>query len=153
MNVEEVRELAGYCFDASEEYEKIITNAVAVDEADFELRGRGNEATAGDRELSDLQDAFVSFVQTTCARYYEAGTRLTEAARQYYGSEAENEDILRHLERDLDLNGADEGNGGSPDSHVDKSDRKDIEDWEDYYIAPDGRVIPGDDYRAPEQPS
>lgn len=147
VDVDDIRKLAGDCFDASESYEQVIEHAVAVDKADFELRGERNEATVGDRELADLRAGLLSFLQTTCARYYEAGSRLTEAARQYYGADAVNEEILRHLERDIDLNGADKGKGGSTDSHIDKSDRKDIEDWEDYYIGPDGRVIPNEDYR------
>ncbi|MGY6651478.1 hypothetical protein ACXIZN_04870 [Amycolatopsis sp. TRM77291] len=87
-----------------------------------------------DKELIDVKDALVSFLKTTCARYYEAGERLYGAARTYVGVEVDNEEILKALKDDPDLNGDRDGNGGSVDKHVKKSNRDDIEDYPVPYV-------------------
>lgn len=132
VSAETVYGLSGLCFTASQVYEDVITKAVSTDDADGELKGEGYVETAADAELMDTKDAFVSFVKTTCARYYEAGERLHDTARTYFGVETTNEQVLKGLEDDPDLNGADsDGNGGSVDKHVKETNRDDIEDLTD----------------------
>lgn len=132
VSAEDVYDLSELCFTASQVYENVITKAVSTDDADGELKGEGYVETAADAELKDTKDAFVSFVKTTCARYYEAGERLHDTARTYFGVEADNEKVFKGFEDDPDLNGADrDGNGGSVDKHVKKTNRDDIEDVTD----------------------
>ncbi len=136
VSVEQIDKLAELCFKASEVYERVIGKAVATDAADGDLTGEGNAETAGDHELKDTRDSLISFLKTTCARYYEAGSRLYETARDYYGAETDNEAVLRALEDSPDLNGSNPGKGGSVDRHIEKSDRSDIEDLKDYEEPP-----------------
>jgi hypothetical protein len=136
VSVEQVDELAGHCFDASAVYERVISKVVGTDVADADLTGEDNAETPGDRELKDTRNALLSFLKTTCARYYEAGSRLNETARDYYGVESDNESVLRGLEDGPDLNGSNSGKGGSVDDHTKESDRSEIEDLKDYEEPP-----------------
>ncbi|MCT2584998.1 hypothetical protein [Actinophytocola gossypii] len=136
VSVEQVDKLAQYCFEASEEYERVLGKVLGTDAADGELTGENDVETAGDQELKDTRDSLISFLRTTCARYYEAGSRLHDTAREYYGVETDNEAVMRALEKGPDLNGSDHGNGGSVDRHIEKSDRSDIEDLKDYEEPP-----------------
>lgn len=136
VTVEQVDNLAGFCFDASEVYERVIGKAVGTDGADAELTGEGNAETPGDQELKDTRDALVSFLKTACARYYEAGSRLNDTARAYYGVDTNNEAILRGLKESPDLNGSNSDKGGSVDENAKKTDRSDIEDLKDYKEPP-----------------
>ena len=129
VSVKVVDELSGFCFEASREYENVIAKVVSTDDADGELRGEGHVETDADVKLIDTKDALVSFLKTTCARYYEAGDRLHDTARDYFDVETNNKDVLKGLEDGPDLNGDGGGKGGSVDKHVKKSDRDDIEDF------------------------
>lgn len=130
VDVNAVEELATLCFSVSESYESLIREAIKTDDADPELKGAFGTITRGDSELKDIRDAFVSFLQTTCARYYEAGSRLVETAKTYHDMEMENEGILNALADSPDLNGDESGNGGSVADHTGATERDDIEDWE-----------------------
>jgi hypothetical protein len=136
VSVDTINRLAQLCFKAADQYEHVISKTMATDAADAELAGEDNAETPGDAELKDTRDALVSFLRTTCARYFEAGSRLHDSARAYYGTEADSEAILRALEDKPDLNGPDPGKGGSVDENIDKSDRSDIEDLDDYKEPP-----------------
>jgi hypothetical protein len=126
--VDDVYLLSEHCLKASQEYEKVIAKVVSTDDADYELTGEGGDKTAADTELIDTKDALVSFLKTTCARYYEASERLHDTARDYFGVEADNEEVFKGLEEDPDLNGDGDGKGGSVDKHVKESNRDEIED-------------------------
>lgn len=143
VDVDYVNKLAKLCFRASDEYERVIKKALATEDADAELKGSYNVTTTGDTELKETRNALVSFLQTTCARYYEAGSRLNDAARMYYGIEAENEAVMKYLEEDPDLNGADRpGKGGSVNKHIKETNRDNIEDGDEpeYERRPGGRI-------------
>ncbi|SFB62131.1 hypothetical protein SAMN05216266_1303 [Amycolatopsis marina] len=127
-DIGEIEKLAQHCFTASEEYEQVVSAVIATDDADPQLRGMDGAETAGDVELKDTRDAFVSFLQTTCARYYEAGCRLTDAARAYFDMETTNTEILNALAEQPDLNGADPDRGGTVEQHVGATDRRNIQD-------------------------
>jgi hypothetical protein len=132
-----VYKLSALCFEASWAYEEVIAKVVSTDAADGELTGEGGVGTRTDTELIDMKDALVSFLKTTCARYYEAGERLHDTARDYFGVEADNEKIVKELEKELEIEievGLDGGSrdpdlgGGSVGEHVKESNRDEIED-------------------------
>ncbi|MBK1788000.1 hypothetical protein [Prauserella cavernicola] len=79
-------------------------------------------------ELKDTRDTYVSFLQTTCARYYEAGCRLTDATRANFNIETTNTEILNALAENPDLNGAGPDNGGTVEQHIHTTDRTNIQD-------------------------
>lgn len=144
-----VTNLAGRCVKASEQYEGVISSVILTDSADNELRGLDGQKTWGDRELIDVRDTFVKFLQTTCARFHEAGTRLYEAARRYgrVDDDAAGALMYEKFSDAPDLNGGVTGNGGSVDSHIGGTDTGRIEDWSELPTEPD----PGDDPRPPRQ--
>jgi RecA/RadA recombinase len=124
----EIEKLAQRCFSASDEYEQVISAVIAADEADPHLKGMDGAETVGDVELKDTRDAYVSFLQTTCARYYEAGCRLTDSARTYFDVETTNSEILIALAEHPDLNGAAPDNGGTVEQYIGATDRSNIQD-------------------------
>lgn len=113
-----VERLAEGCFAASEEYEQLIRIAVGTDDADSHLKGINNVEQVGDVKLKDTRDTFVGFLQTTCARYREAGDRLLDAARAYDNAETTNTEILEAIEKETDFNGDRPGAGGTVEQHV-----------------------------------
>ncbi|MBK1787197.1 hypothetical protein [Prauserella cavernicola] len=113
-----IERLAASCFAASEEYEHVIKAAIATDDADPHLKGINNTEQSGDVKLKDTRDTFVGFLQTTCARYREAGDRLMDAAREYDNSETTNADILNAIHKELDFNGDHAGTGGTVEQHI-----------------------------------
>ncbi len=124
VSADDVYGLSALCFEASREYEDVIAKVILTDTADSELKGEGHVETAADTELIDTKDTFLSFLKTTCARYYEAGERLYDTARDYFGVEADNEDIVKALEEDLDheidIEVGLEGRHRDPDSTADR---------------------------------
>ena len=128
VSVDDVYKLSELCSQASRVYEKVVAKVISTDDADGELRGQDNVETAADVELIDTKNALVSFLKTTCARYYEASDRLHDTAREYSGVETDNEEKLKGAEDGPDFNGDGDGKGGSVDKHVKESDRDDIED-------------------------
>ncbi|SFA79318.1 hypothetical protein SAMN05216266_101464 [Amycolatopsis marina] len=104
-----IERLAKACYLASEKYEPLINHAIATDDADPQLKGINNTEQSGDVYLKDTRDTFVSFLQTTCARYREAGDRLMDAAREYDNAETNDEDILTAIGKELDFNGDESG--------------------------------------------
>lgn len=116
--------------------------AVETEAADAHLEGEYSIVTTGDTELKDARNVYISFLQTTCARYYEAGSRLNDAVRTYYGNDAESESVLNHLKNRPDLNGAKAGDGGPVDKHVKESKRDSIKDWPEPERGRHGRELP-----------
>lgn len=127
-NLGEIEQLAQHCFKASEEYEQVTSAVIATDDADSQLNGMDGAETVGDVELKDTRDTYVSFLQTTCARYYEAGCRVTDAARAYFDIETTNAEILNALAELPDLNGADPGDGGTVEQHIGATNLSNIQD-------------------------
>lgn len=121
--------LANQCFEASHKYEALISSILASESADGDLKGINNAVTTGDAELIDTRNTFVSFLRTTCARYYEAGNRLVATAKIYYGVEVENAEAAGWLDRAPDFNGSAPGRGGDVDGRIEDTDRSDIENW------------------------
>lgn len=127
VSVDDVYKLSVLCSQASRAYEKVVAKVISTDDADGDLKGEGHVETAADAELVDTKNALVSFLKTTCARYYEASERLHDTAREYSGVETDNEERLKGVEDGPDFNGDRDGNGGSVDKHVKESDRDDID--------------------------
>jgi hypothetical protein len=127
VSVDDIYKLSELCSVASRAYEIVIAKVVPTDDADDELKGEGHVETAADAELIDTKNALVSFLKTTCARYYEASDRLHDTARDYSGVETDNEEKLKGADGGPDFNGDGDGKGGSVDKHVKESDRDDID--------------------------
>lgn len=146
-----VEELAGWCFRASSQYERVISRVIETDVADGDLMGMNHVVTNGDIETKDIRDALVGFLQTTCARYHEAGIRLTETAKTYWNIEFDNKAVMAGLEADLDLNGATRPGDGNPGGRSPgPTNRDDIEDTgqEDSYNTDPN--IPNEPYEGPQ---
>lgn len=151
VDPDSVEELAGWCFEAAAEYEGVITRVIETDVADNDLMGMNYVVTTGDIETKDIRDALLGFLQTTCARYHEAGTRLTETAKTYWGVEFDNKAVLAGLRDDVDLNGGNRGgNGTSAGKALGPTNRDDIEDTGEEAPYNTDPNIPNEPYEGPQ---
>lgn len=128
-----IEKLAVHCFKAAEEYEQVMSAVSKTPQTDPCLNGENDAETPGVAEFKKTRDVFLSFLQTTSARYYDAGERLKKAAEMYLNIEMKNTDILRIISEGLDFDGeppwTPNGTGGAVEQHVGTTEVP--ADWDD----------------------
>lgn len=131
VSAESLAELAGYCYEASDDYAEILRKFPGTDDARGQLTDHEGNATEPDQEIISLLDEFERYLRTTAARYHLAGERIEEAARRYLEAESNAVDQLNQFDRrlgdiahDPDYDAPGRGGRGRGDADRDAADTR-----------------------------